>query len=61
MTNYFATAYKTGSAPAINKDTLYLWARPHPANANAPDSVGKPDNYQLVSSLSPELHHCTSL
>ena len=47
MTNYFATGYKTGSYPAITEDKLYLWARPHPSNANAPDPVGKPDNFQL--------------
>lgn len=47
MTNYFATGYKTGSYPAITEDKLYLWARPHPSSANAPDPVGKPDNFQL--------------
>ncbi|KIP05382.1 glycoside hydrolase family 71 protein [Phlebiopsis gigantea 11061_1 CR5-6] len=47
MTNYFATGYKTGSYPVITEDKLYLWARPHPSNANAPDPVGKPDNFQL--------------
>lgn len=48
MTSYYATAYKTGSYPAITTDKVYLWARPHPANADAPDPVGKPDNFQLV-------------
>ncbi len=48
MTKYFATAYKTGSYPAITNDIVYVWARPHPKDANAPDSVGKPKNYELV-------------
>jgi len=47
MTKYFATAYKTGSYPAITNDIVYVWARPHPKDANAPDSVGKPKNYEL--------------
>ena len=51
MTNYYATAFKTGSYPNVTEDKLYLWARPHPKDASAPDSVGKPDNYQLVSPI----------
>ncbi|KAI0345808.1 glycoside hydrolase [Trametopsis cervina] len=51
MTSYYATAYKTGSYPAINQDQVFLWARPHTANANAPDSVGKPDNFQLTQDV----------
>ena len=51
MTKYYATAFKTGSYPNVTEDKLYLWARPHPKDANAPDAVGKPDNYQLVRRL----------
>ncbi|PSR74813.1 hypothetical protein PHLCEN_2v9527 [Hermanssonia centrifuga] len=47
MTSYYATAYKTGSYPQITEDKLYMWARPHTKDANAPDPVGKPDNYEL--------------
>lgn len=47
MTQYFATAYKTGSYPAITKDQIFLWARPHTRNATSSDSVGKPTNYEL--------------
>ena len=50
MTNYYATAYKTGNYPEITEDKLYMWARPHPKDANAPDGVGKPDNFDIVSS-----------
>ena len=56
MTNYYATAYKTGNYPTITEDKLYLWARPHPKDANAPDPVGKPDNFDVVSPQS-HLHH----
>ena len=48
MTSYYATAFKTGQYPQINEDKLYLWGRPHPKDANAPDPVGKPTNYELV-------------
>ncbi|OBZ69001.1 hypothetical protein A0H81_11350 [Grifola frondosa] len=48
MTNYFATAFKTGSAPAITQDKIYLWARPHPKDADSPDPVGKPTDFILT-------------
>lgn len=48
MTNYYATAYKTGSYPVLTEDSIYLWARPHPKDANAPDPIGKPTNFELV-------------
>ena len=52
LTNYFATQFKTGAAPAINQDLLVLWARPHPKNAVATaDGLGAPSNFQLVSAL----------
>lgn len=51
MTSYFATAFKTGSYPPISKDKIVMWSRPHPAFATAPDPVGRPANYQIVSSL----------
>lgn len=50
MTNYYATAFKTGSYPAITEDKIYLWARTHPKEANSPDSVAKPTNFELVRS-----------
>ncbi|EPQ54502.1 glycoside hydrolase [Gloeophyllum trabeum ATCC 11539] len=48
MTSYFATAYKTGSYPAITKDKIYLWSRTHPRDADANDPVGKPSNFELT-------------
>lgn len=49
MTNYYATAFKTGKYPEIAQDALYAWARPTSTNANAPDPVGKPTNADTVS------------
>ena len=51
LTNFFATQFKTGAAPAITQDQLVLWARPHPKNPNAPDPVAKPNNYEMVHTL----------
>ncbi|KAL5638379.1 hypothetical protein ACGC1H_005156 [Rhizoctonia solani] len=49
MTSYYATAFKTGQYPAIEKDQVFLAARPHPAKADASgDSVGKPTDFELT-------------
>ncbi|KLO14581.1 glycoside hydrolase [Schizopora paradoxa] len=48
MTKYFTTAYKTGAYPALTSDVVYVWARPHPKDATAPDSIGKPTNYEML-------------
>ncbi|KAI0044393.1 glycoside hydrolase family 71 protein [Auriscalpium vulgare] len=48
MTKYYAEAFKTGSFPAITEDKIYMWARTHPRDADAPDPVGKPSNFQLT-------------
>ncbi|KAJ3486672.1 hypothetical protein NLI96_g4080 [Meripilus lineatus] len=47
MTKYYATAFKTGSFPDVTEDKLYMWARPHPKDADAPDGVGKPTNFAI--------------
>ncbi|KAG6878088.1 hypothetical protein C0993_012415 [Termitomyces sp. T159_Od127] len=47
LTNYYATAFKTGSFPSIEKDKLIMWSRTHPTHATAPDPVGQPTNYEL--------------
>ena len=51
LTNFFATQFKTGTAPAITQDQLVLWARPHPKNATPNDPVGAPKDFQLVRKL----------
>ncbi|KEP48908.1 glycoside hydrolase family 71 protein [Rhizoctonia solani 123E] len=49
MTSYYATAFKTGQYPAIEKDQVFLTARPHPAKVDASDdSVGKPTDFELT-------------
>lgn len=48
LTQYYAKAFQTGTYPKITKDRVIMWARPHPKDAVAPDSVPRPDNWQLV-------------
>jgi len=46
MSEYYITAFKTGSYPAITKDVIYFWARPHPAAATASsDPLPKPSGF----------------
>ncbi|KAG6837624.1 hypothetical protein H0H93_006145 [Arthromyces matolae] len=49
LTSYYAAAFKTGTFPTIAKDKLVMWSRTHPTLATAPDPVGPPTNYELVS------------
>ncbi|GMK56524.1 hypothetical protein CspeluHIS016_0303640 [Cutaneotrichosporon spelunceum] len=68
ITKYYATAYKTGAYPKVEKDQLILWARPHAARAEAPDPVGRPtgfdwteDNlYAVVFATAPSIATLTS-
>ncbi|KAB5588576.1 Glucan endo-1,3-alpha-glucosidase agn1 [Ceratobasidium theobromae] len=49
MTFYYATAFKTGQYPIIVKDRIFLFARPHPANAKASnDTIEKPRDFELT-------------
>ncbi|KAJ3534356.1 hypothetical protein NMY22_g6963 [Coprinellus aureogranulatus] len=49
MTKYYAEVFKTGEYPKIEKDRIYLWSRPHPANAKASeDPLAPPDNFELT-------------
>lgn len=48
LTKYYATAFKTGQYPAVEQDQIYMWSRPHSTNAQAPDPVPQPSNFQLV-------------
>lgn len=45
LTQYYAAAFKTGQYPSINKDSIVMWSRPHPHDANAPDYIGKPSGW----------------
>ncbi|KIJ64430.1 glycoside hydrolase family 71 protein [Hydnomerulius pinastri MD-312] len=51
LTKYYSTAFKTGSYPAITKDRIIMWSRPHPALATAPDPVGQPTNFQITEDV----------
>jgi glucan endo-1,3-alpha-glucosidase len=46
---YYARAFKEGRMPPIERDKIFLWARPHPKGATAPDSVPRPRDWELVS------------
>ncbi|RPD53744.1 glycoside hydrolase [Lentinus tigrinus ALCF2SS1-7] len=48
LTSYFATAFKTGATPPIEKDQLVMWARPHPKSATPADPVGPPRDFQIL-------------
>ncbi|KAF9495858.1 hypothetical protein BDN71DRAFT_1390602 [Pleurotus eryngii] len=49
MSQYYITAFQTGSYPAITKDVIYFWARTHPVAATASsDSLGKPSGWNWV-------------
>ncbi|EJU03820.1 hypothetical protein DACRYDRAFT_21255 [Dacryopinax primogenitus] len=39
---YYISAFKTGNAPTITEDAIYLWSRPHLKGASAPDPIGVP-------------------
>ncbi|TFK50918.1 glycoside hydrolase family 71 protein [Heliocybe sulcata] len=48
---YFARAFKAGRYPPLAKDTIYVWGRPHPKDARAPDHVPRPRNWELTDDL----------
>ncbi|KAJ7150317.1 glycoside hydrolase [Mycena filopes] len=49
LTRIYATAFKTGAAPVAEKDQIFMWSRPHPANAQASaDPVGSPTTFELT-------------
>jgi len=45
---YFARAFKEGRMPPIGHDKIFIWARPHPKNATAPDPVPRPRDWELA-------------
>ncbi|KAI0764415.1 glycoside hydrolase family 71 protein [Trametes elegans] len=52
LTRYYACAFKTGAYPPIERDRIYMWARPHPRDAEAVDDpVGRPDGWQLTDDI----------
>lgn len=47
---YYIEYYKTGTAPTISKDRIFLWAKLYSTNATAPDPVGPPKDAVSASS-----------
>jgi glucan endo-1,3-alpha-glucosidase len=46
LTNYYSAAFKTGVYPAITKDQIVMWQRPHPRAATASnDGAGRPTGW----------------
>jgi len=45
---YFARAFKEGRMPSIERDKIFMWARPHPKDATAPDTVPCPRDWELT-------------
>ncbi|OWZ54809.1 glucan endo-1,3-alpha-glucosidase agn1 [Cryptococcus neoformans c45] len=49
LTNYYATAFKTGAYPMITEDEIIMWARPHPHDATASsDPIGRPTGWSYT-------------
>ncbi|KAI8978240.1 glycoside hydrolase family 71 protein [Trametes punicea] len=49
LNRYFARAFKEGSYPPIERDSIYMWSRPHLRAAEAVhDPVGRPERWQLT-------------
>lgn len=52
LSGYFARAFKDGVYPLIEEDQIYMWARPHPKDAEAvDDNVSRPRNWELVRTV----------
>ncbi|THV06172.1 glycoside hydrolase family 71 protein [Dendrothele bispora CBS 962.96] len=49
LNSYYCRAFKEGCYPPITKDAIFMWARPHPREAQAScDAVSRPDNWELT-------------
>jgi glucan endo-1,3-alpha-glucosidase len=48
LTSYYASYFKTGQAPQLDKDTIVMWARPQSVKGQYNDGVGPPRDYQLT-------------
>ncbi|CAA7261571.1 unnamed protein product [Cyclocybe aegerita] len=47
LTQYYATAFKTGQFPKIETDKIFMWSRPHSTKAQTSDPVPQPSNFEL--------------
>lgn len=48
LMHYYIIGFKTGVYPVITRDRIFLWGRLSPAQANTPDPIGKPTNYDIT-------------
>ncbi|KAF7362348.1 AA-TRNA-LIGASE-II domain-containing protein [Mycena venus] len=48
LNSFFARAFKDGAYPHIERDQIFMWGRPHPRAADAPESVPRPRNWELT-------------
>ncbi|TRM68935.1 glycoside hydrolase family 71 protein [Schizophyllum amplum] len=48
LTAYFARAFRDGHAPPILRDRIFMWARPHPRDAPADETIPRPANWELT-------------
>ncbi|KAJ7496785.1 glycoside hydrolase [Mycena latifolia] len=51
LNSFFARAFKDGVYPYIQKDSIFLWGRPHPRAAHAAESVPRPRNWELTDDM----------
>lgn len=52
LQQYYISAFKSGVYPRILRDRVFLWARLHPASADAPqDGIGRPLRWESVRSI----------
>jgi len=42
IASYYISAFKAGGVPQITQDSVFIWSRPHPKDAAAPDPIGRP-------------------
>ncbi|PPQ91664.1 hypothetical protein CVT25_012877 [Psilocybe cyanescens] len=51
LTQYYATAFKTGKYPTIEKDKIVMWSRPHSTKAQSSDPVPQPTNFEIFEDV----------
>ncbi|CAK5266096.1 unnamed protein product [Mycena citricolor] len=51
LSAFFIRAFKDGVYPRIERDEIFVWGRPHTRSATAPDSVPRPENWELTDDV----------
>ncbi|KAF8150452.1 glycoside hydrolase family 71 protein [Mycena galopus ATCC 62051] len=60
LNSFFARAFKDGAYPPIERDQIFIWGRPHPRAADAPESVPRPRNWELTDDVFWAIVLCTA-